>query len=349
MNTKNFSSDSFGCIKDGSAAHLYHLGSSGKLEALVSDYGATLVSLTYPDKNGNILDVVLGYDTAAEYEAASSFFGATVGRNANRIDQGRFEIEGKTYQMAANENENNLHSGPDFTNQRMWQTEAVSDSSVTFSLFSPDGDQGFPGNLKFTLTYTITEDDTLQIRYHGECDQTTVFNPTNHSFFNLNGHASGSTIEHVMQINADKYTPVIDSKSIPTGALADVAGTPLDLREPTPISKGIDAEFDQLQFTGGYDHNYEIRNRSIECDAARVYSPESGICMTVRTDLPGLQFYAGNFITTCSGKDGATYNKRGGFCLETQYYPNSINDPAFESPLLKGEAETVTEYGFSLI
>lgn len=249
-----------------------------------------------------------------------------------------------------NENENNLHSGPDGFEFMMWDAE-VKEDGVAFHHHSPDGEQGFPGNFDITVTYTLTDDNAVEIHYEGTCDQDTVANMTNHSYFNLGGHDSGKVYDQTMQLNATHYTPVIDSKSIPTGEIAPVAGTPMDFTEPKTIGKEIEADFVQLGLTGGYDHNYILDKAEGELVwMAKAYCEATGIAMEASTDCPAVQFYTGNFIKEEKGKNGVVYGKRDGFCLESQYCPNAVNDTHFAQPFLKaGEKyDTKTIYKFSV-
>ena len=342
----------FGKLKDGREAHLYTLKSKGGLTVSLTDYGATIVSAVIADKDGNSRDVILGYDDVAGYEAGTCYFGAVIGRSGNRIKNGSFTIGGKSYQLAINNNDNNLHSGPNGFNARLWEAGVPEgENAVVFSLKDADGEQGYPGNFEVTVTYRLDDDNTLSITYESESDADTVSNLTNHVYFNLSGEGSGSIEDHIMHLTADKYTPVVDYQAIPTGEIASVKGTPMDFTSPKVIGKEINADFDQLQFLGGYDHNYVIKAEKGEFEKfAECVSPKTGICLEAFTDLPGVQFYAGNFLTGVSGKKDSVYEKRSGFCLETQFYPNSINQEGFPSPLLKAgeKAVTTTAYRFSV-
>lgn len=335
--------------KDGKEVHKYFIANEQGANLEVIDYGAILVSVCVPDNTGLLRDVVLGYDRLEDYEENPNFFGATIGRSCNRIANGRFEINSVTYQMDQNENENNLHSGKNGFEKRIWNVDEADGDHVVFSLLSPDGDEGFPGEFKISVTYTLTEENEVKIHYSGICDKDTVANMTNHSYFNLGGHDSGLVLDQILQINADSFTPVADSKSIPTGEIAPVKGTPMDFTDEKPIGRDMEADFEQLVFTGGYDHNYVLNNQNGTVRlAAKAKCEESGIGLEVYTDTPGVQFYAGNFISGSAGKDGVSYEPRTGFCLETQYYPNSINEPGFPSPILKkgDRYETTTIYHF---
>ncbi len=342
----------FGKTADGNEAFLYKMTNKNGMSATVCDYGALLVSLEAPNADGELEDVVMGYDKLEQYFESPCFFGATIGRNGNRIAGGAFTINGQKYQMPQNENENNLHSGPDGYEKRMWEASINEDApSVTFHIVSPDGDQGMPGNFDISVTYTLTEDNAIQIDYNGKSDKDTVANLTNHSYFNLSGHASGTAMNQTLWIKASSYNPVIDSKSIPTGEIAKVEGTPMDFTTEKEIGKDIDADFEQLKLTRGYDHNYvlDVTGDKVE-KIAVLKSPEKKRTMEVYTDCVGVQFYSGNFIKENNqiGKGGVLYGERSAICLETQFYPNAINQENFVSPLLKAgeEYHTTTIYKF---
>lgn len=340
---------SFGKDRDGQEITLYTISNSRGMKAQVTDYGAVLVSLWVPDAQGNCVDVVLGFDKAEDYFVNPSFFGATIGPNANRIADARVTIDGVTYLLDVNEGVNNLHSHKDKGyHKRLWQA-VTSDNSVTFTLQDGDGSMGFPGNKTFQVTYTLEEENALTLRYHACSDKKTVINPTNHTYFNLNGQGNGRIEEHEMWINASYYTPV-DSGSIPTGEIAAVAGTPMDFMQPQKVGAQIEADFEQLKLTQGYDHNWAIDGWNGELvHFATVKSSQSGIEMKAFTTLPGVQFYAGNCIVPQTGKEGSAYDKRSGLCLETQYYPNSANQPDFPSCIFGGDKDydSVTVYQFA--
>ncbi len=332
------------------AAKLYTIEQENCMAA-VTDYGAILVSFAVKNAAGEMIDVALGYDDAAGYENGQDFFGATVGRNANRIGGAAFEINGVKYELAKNENGNNLHSGPDLYSKRLYQTESVDPegSEVTFIMDSPDGDQGFPGNLTLKVTYRLDADGSLHILYSATSDADTICNPTNHSYFNLDGNAAGSILEHVLTLQADAITAT-DAESIPTGEIRDVTGTPFDFRQPKVIGLEIGNENDdQIRMGHGYDHNYVLSRNSTELrKVAEVYSGKSGIAMDVLTDLPGIQFYSGNFVKDQIGKNGCHYTRRCGFALETQYYPNSANEVTFAKPLLEAGKTFTSETVYKL-
>ena len=346
---------SFGKSQDGQDVFLYEITNKNQLTLTVSDFGATWVHMLVPDREGNRRDVVLGYDSAEGYYVNPGHFGAVVGRNGNRIGNARVEINGTEYQLPVNDNKNNLHSGPDWYRTRVWDVKEINEekNSVTFGLFSPDGDQGFPGNFSVTVTYELTEENEVMLHYQGSADADTIVNMTNHSYFNLAGEDAGAEamLNHVVQIHAPEYTPVLDAEAIPTGEIAPVKGTPMDFTEPKTIGQDVEAEFDQLIFGGGDDHNYALSREKGEVkEAAKAVCKESGIVMEVFTDLPGMQFYIGNFIDHEKGKGGHFYEKRSGFCMETQYYPDACNQENFQSSVLKKDEvyDTVTIYKFSV-
>lgn len=340
---------SFGVTSKGQEATLYTLENSKGMKADVTDYGAILVNLFVPDKNGNIEDVVLGFDSVEGYESNPSFFGATIGPSANRIAGAKFSIDGVEYALDVNDGANNLHSHKDLGYHKLvWKVTAESENSITFTVLDEDGYMGFPGNKELSLTYILDEENGITLSYHGKSDKKTVLNPTNHTYFNLDGHDAGSIEEHTMQLNASHYTPVV-AGAIPTGEIVSVAGCPMDFTAAKVIGKEIDADMEQLILTGGYDHNWVVDGwdgslRKI----STVVGPKSGRVMHTYTDLPGVQFYAGNFIDPQDGKNGAKYAKRSGLCLETQYYPNTINTTNFP-PCVFGEGndyKSVTVYRF---
>ena len=321
---------------DGKTASLYTLKNSSGMTAVISDFGANLVKLLVPDKNGTLTDVVLGYDKLEYYFDNTNFFGALVGPCANRTAGAEFSIDGTVYKIAVNDGPNNLHSDIDNGfHKRLWNAETGSDS-VEFTLEVPDGDLGFPGNRKVSVKYTLSEDNTLRLHYHASSDKKTIFNMTNHSYFNLAGQNSGRNIEdHIVYFNSDRYTPVAKG-SIPLGRLDKVKGTPFDFTTPIKVGARINDDSEQLKLTGGYDHNYEINGYDGKTlrEAAWAEDPASGRKMTVSTTLPGVQFYTGNYVNKIGyGKDGASYDKRSGMCFESQYFPNSANDPTFEKPV----------------
>lgn len=333
----------FGVRADGQMACLYTI-TDGRLTAEISDHGATLVKLLVPDSKGNLADVVLGFDTPDEYTASGAFIGATVGRNANRVGGARFAMKGKTYQLDANDNGvNNLHSGLNLYKDRLWQVITHTVDSIKLRLDSPDGDQGFPGNAVIYVTYTLENSD-LRITYDATCDQDTVFNMTNHAYFNLAGHDNPElAMDQILQMNATFFNAA-DALSIPTGELRKVDGTPMDFRTPKAIGRDLDQDYDALRLQSGYDHNFEARGEV----CATLCDPVSGRVMEVLTDCPGVQFYCGNFLADETGKGGVSYCRRGGICLETQFFPDSVNHPEWKQPFTKaGEPyHSVTTYRF---
>lgn len=339
----------FGTTQSGKKATLYCLENKNHTVIKVTDFGATLVSVIYADKDGRMRDLVLGYDDVSAYESGSCCFGATIGRNGNRIGGARFTIDGKEWVIEANEGENSLHSGCNGFNHLMWEMKESGGDFVTFHHYSPQEEQGFPGNMDVTVTYTLDDEDTVHITYNAEADADTVMNFTNHSYFNLAGHDSGVMLDQMLQIQAESYTPVADSHSIPTGEIAPVAGTPMDFTQMKPIGRDINADFDQLKYTGGYDHNYVLADHAGEMRlAAKACCKESGIAMDAYTDCCGVQLYAGNFIGAHPGKGGTMYGDRHGFCLETQYYPNAVNEKNFPSPVVAANTgyRSETRYHF---
>nr|WP_325183484.1 aldose epimerase family protein [uncultured Oscillibacter sp.] len=325
----------FGVTPDGAAVELHTLR-AGALSCNVLTYGGTLQSLRVPDRDGKPVDVLLGFDSLEPYLTHDKFLGALVGRYANRIGAARFTLNGKAYPLAANDNGvNHLHGGLDGFNRRVWTVESASENRLLLSLFSPDGDQGYPGNLTVQVTYTLTAEG-LTIDYRAESGRDTVCNLTNHAYFNLSGHDSGPVLDQTIQIPADRYTPT-DPLSIPTGEIAPVEGTPMDLRTPAPIGARIGEDFPQLLQAGGYDHNWIPNGQPGALrTAARAASAVTGVSMEVLSTLPGIQFYTGNYLDGCpAGKGGAPYARRWGFCLETQFYPDSPNQPGFPSCVLR--------------
>lgn len=324
-------------------ATLYTI-TGGGITAVVSDLGATLVRLMVPDASGKEEDVVLGYDTAKGYLEGTSYLGATVGRNANRIAGAAFTLGGKTYTMVANEGANNLHSGPDCYHTRLWTLAEQTGSSVKLALDSPNGDQGMPGNARIFVTYALDSNGGLHIVYDGKCDQATIFNMTNHSYFNLAGHQHPEkAIAQVLSLPGRHFCPD-DAESIPTGETRSVEDTPMDFRSPKPICQDIDADYEPLHLQGGYDHNWEVF-----CNpCATLTDPESGRSMAVYTDCPGIQFYSGNFLNE-DGKDGVHYGKHAGIALETQFYPDCIHKPDWAQPVVEAEKpyHSETVYRFS--
>jgi len=329
----------WGALPSGERIDLYTLRNPAGVEVAITNYGGRIVTLRTPDRDGNLEDIVLGFDRLEEYLRDNPFFGALVGRYANRIANGEFALNGKTYKLARNNGENSLHGGLRGFDKVAWDAREVSDADapgLELKYGSRDGEEGFPGNLSVTVLYTLTENNELKIEYGAVTDADTVINLTNHSYFDLSGHAAGNILEHRLTINADTLTPV-NANLIPTGELRSVAGTPFDFRQPTAIGERIDGRDEQLGYGEGYDHNFVVnRDGKGLALAARVSDPESGRVMEVLTTQPGIQFYTGNHLPTAiKGKEGAIYGVRSGFCLETQHFPDSPNQPKFSSAELK--------------
>lgn len=344
----------FGTMPTGEEVYKYTLTNEHGISASFITLGAVWVSMMVPDKRGDLRDVVLGYDTLEDYLVNKPHFGSPIGRNANRIGNAVITIDGKDYKLEANNGPNNLHSGPNLYHTRLWSCEASETeegSRLDFYLESLDGDQGYPGNAKICVSYTLTRDNGLCLDYRMTCDADTVANFTNHSYFNLAGHDGGEVLNQEVWLNAKTYTPA-DEVSIPTGAIVPVEGTPMDFTEMKPVGRDIEADFEALKLGHGYDHNWVLDHKPGELSlAARAKDPESGIVMEAYTDLPGIQFYTANFLTDDRpGKKGAHYNRRHAFCFETQYYPDACHKPQFPSPILKAgeEYKTRTVYRFSV-
>ena len=333
----------FGLLPDGKNTALYTI-TGGGLKAVVSDYGAALVRLFVPDKEGNLADVVLGFDDPDSYTTSSAFLGVTVGRNANRVKGASFKMGDQIVTLGNNENGNNLHSGPNPIHTRLWQVEKCSENAITFRLDSPHGDQGFPGNAVIRVTYALEDQGTLRISYDAVADRDTVFNMTNHSYFNLAGHdKTDRAMEQILSMPARFFCPD-DAQNIPTGELRSVADTPMDFRKPKAIGQDIGVDYEPLHLQGGYDHNFEVW-----CNPCAILSdPASGRTMAVHTDCPGIQLYAGNYLND-HGKDGVYYCKRSGVALETQFYPDSVNHPEWVQPFVKAGQpyHSTTKYVFS--
>lgn len=339
--------ESFGSTSAGLETTLYTLENQNGMRISVADYGATLVNVLVPDQAGRLTDVVLGYDDVSGYEAGDKFFGAIVGRVANRIGGASFKLNGKTYKLAANDHGNNLHSGMDFYSKRMWTVLEYGKDHIVLALESPDGDQGYPGKVTIRVSYTLTDDNEIKIHYHAVPEEDTLINMTNHSYFNLSGQDTGTVLNQEVWINADAYTEA-DAESIPTGEIVSVEGTPMDFRQKKTLGKDVDADYQALRFGGGYDHNW-VLNGSGSRKAAEMSSADTGITMEVYTDLPGMQMYCGNFLEGDRGKGGASYEKRSAVCFETQYFPDAVHKDHFAGPVVKaGQVyDTETVYKFS--
>jgi aldose 1-epimerase len=327
---------------DGKDVFLYTLENKNGLIAKISNYGAIVTSLIVPDKNGKFDDIVLGFDSLQDYLDGHPYFGAIVGRYGNRIAKGRFSLDGVEYTLATNNEKNHLHGGIKGFDKAVWNAEEFESNDgvgLKLSYISPDGEEGYPGNLSVKVTYTLTNNNELKIDYEAETDKATPVNITHHGYFNLAGAGKKDILDHILQIDADKYT-VVDETLIPTGELRNVENTPMDFIAPHLIGERIE------HVSGGYDHNYVLNNNGKMVKVIKVYEPESGRIMEVLTTEPGVQFYSGNFLDgTNIGKDGKVYYKHYGFCLETQHFPDSPNQPDFPSTILKpGE-----KYGYTTI
>jgi aldose 1-epimerase len=345
----------FGQMPDGRGIDLITLRNQRGMEVRVTTYGGAILSIKTPDRTGAIDDVVLGYDTAAEYFKNPTYFGVLIGRYANRIAKAKFTLDGKTYTLPANNGPNSLHGGKGW-DQMLWKAESFNNATgvgVVLSVTSPDGDQGYPGQVTAKVTYTLKDDNTLVVDYLADSDKPTVINMTQHSYFNLAGAKANDILGHELMINADKYTPV-DDTLIPTGELAPVAGTPFDFKTSTKIGARIDTAGNvQLARGKGYDHNWVLNRTGDGLSlAAKATDPVSGRTLEISTTEPGIQFYSGNFLDgTNEGKGGRVYGHRAGFCLETQHYPDSPNQPSFPSTVLRPgthyTSQTVFKFGVS--
>lgn len=343
----------FGTTKDGKEVKEYTVENANGMSFSAIEFGAVIRKVLVADKNGKLTDVVLGFDSVQDYENDDTYLGAVVGRYANRIGNAVFTLNGIEYQLDKNDNGNHLHGGFDGYDKRVWMSESfVSEKGegVKFMLVSKDGDQDYPGNLEIFVKYTLTDDNELVLEYTGMTDKDTICNLTNHSYFNLAGHDSGDVLKQLVRINSDFITEA-DEKSITTGRFIEVKGTPMDFNSETAIGERIDADYYQLNFGAGYDHNWVIKGyeKGKLNFAAALRDKESGRKMEVYTDLPGVQVYSGNFLKArIPGKNQARYTRRTGVCFETQYYPDSINKPEFPSPVLKAgdEYKATTIYKF---
>ena len=328
---------------------LYVLQNSKGMKAAITSYGGRLVSLLVPDKNGKLTDVVVGFKSVKDYvNSTEPYFGATIGRYGNRIAKGKFTLDGKQYSLFTNNGPNTLHGGKNGYQAAVWNAKQVNDSTLELTYLSKDGEEGFPGNLDVKVTYHLTNDNELKLDYEAKTDKKTVVNLTNHAFFNLNGEGSGTINNHILQINGKEYTPV-DSTLIPTGKLEPVAGTPFDFTNPKAIGANVDADNEQLKNGKGYDHNFVLSGNGMK-HAATVTGDQSGIIMDVYSEEPGLQFYGGNFMQSKNTfKNGVKDDFRTAFCLETQHFPDSPNQPGFPGTVLNpGEVyKTSSTYKFS--
>ena len=350
----------FGITAEGDSAHLYSLTNENDVTMTVTNYGGIITSFRVPDRDGQMEDIVLGFDslagyTSEAYAAANPYFGALIGRYGNRIADGEFSLDGEMYTLETNNGPNHLHGGTEGFDRVLWEADPFEEEGevgLVLTHTSPDGHGGYPGRLDVEVTYTLTDDNELAVDYRATTTEATPVNLTQHSYFNLDGHSGGSILDHRLMINAEAFTPV-DSTLIPTGDFRAVSDTPFDFREPTSIGARVDRDNRQLEIAGGYDHNFVLarQDRDSLHLAARVYDPDSGREMAVLTTEPGLQFYSGNFLDgSLTGKEGVAYPKRSGFALETQHFPNSPNAPDFPSTILHPD-ETYTSrtvYRFSV-
>lgn len=349
--TKRF----YGTTADGQSVDEYTLVNGNGIEVKVITLGGIITSVRVPDRNGKLDNIVLGFDSVGDYETKSPYCGCITGRYANRIANAQFTLNGKTYQLAANNGVNSLHGGAKGFDKRVWQASVVEGSAgkgLALTYTSPDGEEGYPGTLAVTVTYTVTADDGLRIDYHATTDQATAVNLTNHSYFNLAGNGAGTIYDHVVTIHAEHYTPV-NENLIPTGELTPVAGTPFDFRAPKRVVRGLRSSHEQVVRGRGYDHNFVLKTTADQAliRAARVEESSTGRVLEVLTTEPGIQFYSGNFIEgTVVGSSGGMYRQGDGFCLETQHFPDSINQPAFPTTVLNpGEVyESTTIYMFKV-
>lgn len=341
----------YGTTKNNEEVSMYTIKNNSDMEVDIINYGATIVSIRVPDKNGNIDDVALGYDTLEAYENGDKYLGALIGRCGNRIKNASFKLNGKEYNLAKNNGNNHLHGGNTGFDKVVWKVEIVEENKLKLSYLSKDGEENYPGNLQVDVYYSLNDNNELKIEYFATTDEDTVVNLTNHSYFNLNGEASGDVLNQKILINADRFT-VTDAESIPTGELRDVSNTPMDFRTLKVIGNDIDSDYEQIRFGQGYDHNWMLNAKGdINTLAAKVVDETSGRIMEVYTTNEGVQFYSGNFLDGTGGsKNGNGYNKRSGLCLETQFVPDAINNSNFTSCILKKDEEYnhATIYKFSI-
>ncbi|HOO25167.1 MAG TPA: aldose epimerase family protein [Clostridiales bacterium] len=341
--------DLFGKTPDGLEVWLYTITNAKGSYAQIINYGASLQALFVPDKNGNLIDVTIGFDDLESHMTLSDYQGQTVGRFANRIKGGRFSLNGKEYRLTQNEDNGNcLHGGGEFSHA-VWDYVSSDDESVSLGYVSIDGSHGFPGNLDCRVKYSFNDEDELRIDFYAISDEDTIVSLTNHAYFNLGGPTAGDVLEHSVFIDADYFTPT-DENNIPTGQLKPVAGTPFDFTVPKTLGRDINLEDEQLISCKGYDHNFCLNKRDVDEPCATAYNPQNGIMMKVYTDLPGLQLYTGNFLKGISGKGGHPMGPRQGFCFETQFYPDTPNQPDFPQCVYKaGESfESTTTFAFTV-
>lgn len=342
----------FDRILNGKQVRLFTLINSNGVTCDITNYGARVVSLWVPDRNGQFDDIVLGFDSIEGYlNSSEAYFGATIGRYANRITKGRFKLGKKVYQLDCNDGENHIHGGKDGFHNQVWEAEQVSPGELELSYVSRDGEEGYPGNLHVRVRYSLDEDNTLSISYSAQTDADTPFNITNHSYFNLKGAGNGNVGDHILQINASQFTPLQEGQ-MPEGAIESVENSPFDFRKPTRINSRIEEGNEQLQYGSGYDHHYVLDNNGADmAKAASVEEEKSGRVLDVYTSEPGIQFYGGNFLDgSVTGKNNKVYAFRSAFCLETQQFPDSMNHRQFPTSILRaGETYTsITRYRFGV-
>jgi aldose 1-epimerase len=348
--------ESFGRLEDGRAVQLYTLANEKGMTVKITDFGGIIVSIETPDRAGHVADVTLGFDRLDAYTQNPAYFGALIGRYANRIGNAAFTLNGAAYRLQKNDGNNHLHGGEMGFHKVLWDSAVIADGGaekLELKYLSKDGEEGYPGNLSVRVLYSLSGDNAIVIEYFAEADRDTIVNLTNHAYFNLGGHDAGSITDHRLYINAGSFTP-IDSECIPTGEIRTVVGSPMDFTAMRPIGKGLAGEelYEQLRFGYGYDHNYVIDNEAGGITkAAEVIDDKSGRRMEVFTDKPGIQLYSGNHLDGIAGKGGAVYGKRCGFCLETQYFPDSPHKKDFPSAVLRaGEKYRFTTiYRFSTV
>lgn len=343
--------EAFQLTHEGKQIDLFTLKNARGMIVQITNYGGKLVSIIVPDRDGNMGDVCLGYESAEEYVNGIASLGATMGRYANRIANAQFTLNDSTYHLAKNAGEHTIHGGAKGFRFKVWDARQLDDQSLELTYFSKDGEEGFPGNLTLKVLYTVTNENELKLTYHATTDKPTVLNVTNHAFFNLAGEGNGDVLDHELMVNADTYTPT-DATSIPIGEYQNVAGTPLDFKSMTRIGDRIDADFDQLKYAGGYDQNFIINKKENELAlAGLLYEPISGRVMEVKTTEPGIQVYTANSLTDKDhGKGGKVYGSRSSICLETQHFPDSPNHPNFPSTVINPGEDYVstTIYKFSV-
>ena len=330
----------------------YTLDNKTGVRAVILNFGGVIKNIFIKDKDGNERDVILGHDNMEQYKTNNGYMGALIGRHANRLHRGEFEINGNKYNAGINDGKNSLHGGIVGFDKKIWDAVEKEDAdgcSLILTTVSPDGEEGFPGNATVCVTYTLTKSNELKINYRAVSDKDTVFNMTNHAYFNLNGHASGDICDHVLQLNSNFYTPNTD-ECMPNGEILSVMGTPFDFRIPKPVGSDINADFEQIEMFNGYDHNFALAGSGMRT-AAVLSSEKSGITLKVTTDKPGIQIYTGNSINEdLTYKDGVKYKVHQAICLETQYFPNSMTCSHFPSPVLRANEvyDFTTVFAFSV-